>query len=48
MKDNIFTIIKNIIKFKIMLINKILNKKFFNKIKTKINEIENKKNLILK
>ncbi len=48
MKDNIFTIIKKIIKFKIMLINKILNKKFFNKIKTKINEIENKKNLILK
>ena len=48
MKDNIFTIIKKIIKFKIMLINKILNKKFFNKIKTKINEIENKKKLILK
>ena len=48
MKDNIFTIIKKIIKFKIMLVNKILNKKFFNKIKTKINEIENKKNLILK
>ena len=48
MKDNIFTIIKKIIKFKIMLINKILNKKFFNKIKIKINDIENKKNLILK
>ena len=48
MKDNIFTIIKKIIKFKIMLVKKILNKKFFNKIKTKINEIENKKNLILK